>query len=304
MDVTLRQLEHFRAIAENESLREAAASIRVAESTIASALDQLERTTGVQLCVRRKARGIALTADGRRVAVLASELLDHAQAIRAEISDLAGEVSGPVAIGCTPGLAPTILPPIVAAMRDSHPGVELRLATGTSAEFLPQLRRGEVDLVVLPGGPVPTGLASAALLETPVHAVLPAGHSLAAAEVVSLHDLADEPLILLDVDESAARVLQLFGPLGIAPEIAFRSTNFELVRSLVARGLGYSLQLQRPWGDRSYEGLPLAVRPLSPAQPGDVIRIAWPAAASLPTRTRAVVESAQAVLPVTRAAPR
>lgn len=293
-EVTLRQLERFRAIAEHGSLRDAAAALRVSESAMAVALDQLEAALGLQLCVRRRALGVALTPDGRRIAELADRLLEEADAFRAGAADLAGAIGGRVALGCANGLAPTLLPPVLARVRAEYPAIELRLVTGATEELLPRLRRGELDLLVLPGGGVPAGLAAAPLYETAIHALLAADDPLAASDPVPLADLAGAPLILLDVEESAAHVVDLFAPLGLAPTIEIRTTNFELVRSLVARGFGYSLQLQRPWGDHSYEGLPLVARRTAPAPERDVVRLAWPESVALTSRVRAVVDVARA----------
>ena len=293
VDITLRQLEHFRAIAEHDTLRDAAAAIRVSDSAIASALDQLERATGLQLCVRRKARGITLTADGRRVAVLAGELLDHAARMQDEIAGLAGVVAGPVAIGCSPGLAPTVVPPLLDRLRERHPAIDLEVVTAASTEIVPRLRRGELDLIITTSAArADDGFESRVLDERTVHAILPADHPLAALDPVPLADLAAEPLVLLDVEESAARVVSLFAPLGLEPIIGTRTGSFELIRSLVARGFGYSLQLQRPWGDRTYEGLPLAVRAIDPPPAPDAVRIIWPERVELTTRARAVVTTA------------
>ncbi len=129
-----------------------------------------------------------------------------------------------------------------------------------------------------------------------MHAILPADHPLAADDAVPLAALAGEPLVLLDVEESAARVVELFAPLGLTPRIGFRTGSFELIRSLVARGFGYSLQLQRPWGDRTYEGMPLAVRRIEPSPQPDVVRIAWPERVLLTARAQAVVATAVAAL--------
>lgn len=293
MDVTLRQLEQFRAIAEHDSLREAAAAIRSSDSAIASALDQLERVTGLQLCVRRKAKGITLTADGRRFAALAADLLDHAERFRDEVDDLAGRIVGPVAIGCSPGLAPTVVPPLLDLLRERFPGIDLELVTAASTEIVPRLRRGELDLIITTSAAREgDGFAAEVLFERTVHAILPADHPLAELDPVPLSALAAEPLVLLDVEESAARVVSLFAPLGLEPAIGTRTGSFELIRSLVARGFGYSLQLQRPWGDRTYEGLPLAVRSIEPAPAPDSVRVIWPERVELTTRSRAVVATA------------
>ena len=72
-------------------------------------------------------------------------------------------------------------------------------------------------------------------------------------------------MILLDVNPSRENTEMMFSAAGLSPWIRFRTTDFEVTRSMVARGMGYAILVQRPFADLSYEGKPLAVRPIHPA---------------------------------------
>ena len=78
---------------------------------------------------------------------------------------------------------------------------------------------------------------------------------------VALAELVNEPMILLDVNPSRENTEMMFSAAGLSPWIRFRTTDFEVTRSMVARGMGYAILVQRPVADVSYEGRPLAVRP-------------------------------------------
>ena len=81
------------------------------------------------------------------------------------------------------------------------------------------------------------------------------------------------------------------------PDIRYRTTDFELTRSLVGRGLGYSVLVQRPAMDTSYEGRKVVARPITPAvQPVDV-RMIWPETVRLTDRAKAMIELAAAAVP-------
>ena len=76
---------------------------------------------------------------------------------------------------------------------------------------------------------------------------------------------------MLDVEPSRTYFAGLLREHGIEPKIAFSSPSLELVRGLVGRGAGYSLLVTRPYGERTYEGKPLAVRPIAePCRPSEV----------------------------------
>jgi DNA-binding transcriptional LysR family regulator len=139
--------------------------------------------------------------------------------------------------------------------------------TGSQAELPHRLLAGGLDLSIGYDVDLPDGLDSVLLSQAPAYALLPEGHHLAAQEVVQVADLAEEPMIMLDVPPASRDTLLLFERAGISPRVAQRTSGYELTRALVARGFGYSILIQRPAVDRSFEGLPLTVREITPADP-------------------------------------
>ena len=108
------------------------------------------------------------------------------------------------------------------------------------------LRQGcyEVDLLYDLG--LPDDLCSIELAEVAPYVLLPETDALAGQADIGLSDLAEEPLILLDVPPSWDCFIGLLEDAGIVPRIAFSSLSLELVRGLVGRGLSYSLLVTRP----------------------------------------------------------
>jgi DNA-binding transcriptional LysR family regulator len=106
------------------------------------------------------------------------------------------------------------------------------------------------------------------------YVLLNANHSFAKKKSVSLHDLKNDPLILLDILPSRTYFTRLLESQGIAPKISFASPSLELVRGLVGQGLGYSLLITRPHGDATYDGEQLAIRPIVEDVEDGVIAIA------------------------------
>ena len=309
---TLKQLLSFVAVAEASSIREAAARLHISESTLGSSLNQLEKALQTQLFVRKKAHGVMLTPSGHHLVSRARRLLREAALLQQEAEGTSGALVGRVSIGCPHGLAPTVLPPILAAVRNRHPGIAVDFQLGYRNELVPRLLGGQLDVIISPEGAHLTGVTLRRLYDAAVYVVLPHGHRLAGRATVPLLDLVSEPMVLLDVPESADHVLRLFNEVGERPLVALRSDNFELVRSLVGRGFGYSLQVQRPLGDQTYEGLQLDVRPLASRHHDQVISICWATAVRLSPSALAVVncavdhfsvsESAQSI-PVAHEAP-
>ena len=170
-----------------------------------------------------------------------------------------------LAVACLSSFAPLYLPGLLRRIREEEPDIRVDVIEGDQAQVAHLVETGEVELALLYDREMPPLLESEALAEMVPHAILPAGSPLAANDTVALAELAGEPLVLLDQALSRDYVCDLFAEAGLAPEIAMRSPSFELVRSLVGNGLGYSLLVTRPAVDRSYDGKPLAVRPVADA---------------------------------------
>jgi DNA-binding transcriptional LysR family regulator len=286
---TLRQLAYFVAVAEAGSISGAAAKLHVTPTAVASALTDLERVLRTQLMVRRKAHGVALTPTGALLHERASTLLRDADELEIAVGSGGTELAGPLVLGCYVTIAPTIVPTLMEWIATHHPKVELTVLTGSQDELPHRLLAGALDLAIVYDIALPEGLESVPLYQAPAYVLLPDGHPLAAREVVPLADLADEPQILFDIPPAAQHTLLLFERAGVTPRITQRTSDFELTRSLVARGFGYAILIQRPAVDRTYEGLPVVVREITPTSPSGGVRMIWPRQVRLSDRAAAVV---------------
>ncbi|OMH37185.1 LysR family transcriptional regulator [Tersicoccus sp. Bi-70] len=294
--LTLRQLDLFVAAAEHGSFAAAAQHAYVTPNAVASAVSDLESVLGATLAVRRRARGLTLTPSGVRLLDGARDLLRRASELRLSIGEHGGVPVGPVAVGCYSTLAPTVVPELWARLAERHPGVELSVTEGTTDELVARLAVGELDVVIAYEVALPTELEVRPLYKARPRVVLSAEHRLADRDAVDVRDLADEPLILLDLPPSGANTLELLRRRGVRPQVAHRTTNIELVRSLVGRGLGYGVQFQRTAVQTSAEGRRLVTLPITPEPRAEPVVVAWPHRLALTSRAQAVVELAREVL--------
>lgn len=279
--LSLRQLEYVVAVVEAGSLTRAAAQLHVSQSALSMAIADLERTLGVQLLIRQP-RGVAPTKVGQRVLADARRLLSGVGDLRNAAREAHESMSGELVVGCYSTLSPIVLPPVVAAFAARHPGVELRFVEGSHGFLQEQLRQGVLDLALMyhygpelfePGH----GLVRTRVHHSPPYVLLPTGHPLADRETLSLRDLRDEPLVLFDLPPGGEYFRSLFAAEGLTPTVRFRTTSFEMVRALVARGLGYSILSQRTKIQCSYEGREYLVRSLAGNHGGldiDIVQLA------------------------------
>lgn len=137
-------LRHFAALAREHTLSAAARGLKVDHATVARRIAALEASLGIKL-VDRRPRSYVLTADGERIAALASRMEEASfavgRAVRAAQPGLAGEVS----ISAPPLLASTLIAPRLAELRKTHPDIHVRLIGEKRSA---SLSRREADLAV------------------------------------------------------------------------------------------------------------------------------------------------------------
>lgn len=254
MRFTLRQLEYFVAACEAGSVTEAALTIPVSQSSVSAAIAQLEAALGIQLLIRHHAQGVSTTPAGRRFLLRARELLREADELERFASELTQELSGTLDLGCLVTIAPLVMPRLCQDFTQAHGGVTIELVEAGQDELLARLRSGALSLAVTYDLQIEDDVAIEPLAELPPYALLAEGHPLGERDEVSLAELADEPLVLLDLPLSREYFHSLFLAQGVKPTVRHRTPHPEVVRTLVANGYGYSLINARPRVDYALDG--------------------------------------------------
>ena len=267
--VTLREMEHFVALAEHGSVTGAAVAIGLSQPAMSTSLRDLERTLGVTLFVRHRGRGVSLLPEGELLLAEARSVLARVAEMEDRMSDVAHGSSGRLVLGSLVTVAPIVMPNLVRTFRERRPGIAVEMRTGAQDELLAWLRSGAIHAAVTYDMGLGPDVDFQRVVDTKPHALLAADHRLAGAGAVDLADLADDPYVLLDLPISREYFTSLFLSADLAFRPASRSTDLSLVRSLVGNGFGYSLVNLLPASDAAQDGSRVAhvelrsdVRPL------------------------------------------
>jgi DNA-binding transcriptional LysR family regulator len=258
--LSLRQLEYFVTAADEGTMAGAAEQHHISQSAVSLAINDLERTLGVQLFMRRKARGIELTGAARELLPEVRRLLEHAAEVQSTARSVGQTVAGDLVLGCYPTLTPFLLPEILRRFPEQHPSVTVRLFEGSVAEMTGRLLDGTCEVALMYDLGIGPEIATTVLYRVRPYVLLAADHRLAAPGPISLAELRDEPMVMLDMPPSATMFREVLAAGRVEPNVRFSSASFESVRSLVASGAGYSLLLQRPSPQATYAGPPLVHR--------------------------------------------
>lgn len=262
MNVSLRQLRVFQAVAAQASFTRAGDQIGLTQPAVSRCVTELEQQLGLKL-LDRTTREVVLTEAGRSLAARLERVLDELDAMLLDVRGLATQRQGRVRVASSPTLSANLLPDCIARCRLEHPGLELVLLDRIQHDALASVLAGEVDFGVVIDPVQSADLHAETILTEPFCLVCPATHALARRRSVRWTALAGEPLVLLDhasgsrrlIDE-ALRAHGVQAP--VAQEVGHPTTIFRMLDA----GLGISVvpTLALPPG-----GLPgLVMRPLVP----------------------------------------
>ena len=144
---TLRQLQFFMALVRRESFSKAAEDCLVSQSTLSSAIKEMEALMDQQL-VDRSTRSFALTPAGEEVALRAPALLAGAEDLVRAASGRR-PLEGPFTLGVIPTIAPFMLPRAAKALKKAFPKLELYLREDLTATLAERLAAGLIDAAIL-----------------------------------------------------------------------------------------------------------------------------------------------------------
>ena len=183
---TLRQLEYFVAVGELEHCE---------------AAEQVQRFPRPRQCAPGNVK-----------------LLSDADALHDVAGDISDKVRGPLAIGCLLTFAQIVLPSLRQKFEREHPEVRIRQFERNQGQLLEMLQRGDIDLALTYDLELSQDIAFEPLISLPAYVMLPEGHRLTGRESVTPEELADEPMVLLDLPYSREYFLSAFHQKGISAQ--------------------------------------------------------------------------------------
>jgi LysR family hydrogen peroxide-inducible transcriptional activator len=273
--MNLRALEYLVTLADVRHFSRAAERCHVSQPTLSTQIRKLEAELEVQL-VERHPRRVMLTPVGEEIVGRARRLLSEMQAIRAIARQSRDPHSGTVRIGIFPTLAPYYLPHVVPTIRRDYPRLTLRLYEEKTEDVIRMLSEGRLDAGLLALPVAEEWLKSRVLFEEPFVLAVPEGHALSDRESVTMGDLSDQELLLLEdghcLREQALEVCQLAGA---HEKLDFHATSMETLRHMVAANTGITLMptlaVKPPVAPTAH----LVLRPFQPGGPKRTIAMVW-----------------------------
>ncbi|MFF1422255.1 LysR family transcriptional regulator [Streptomyces sp. NPDC058280] len=237
-----QQLLYFVAVAETRHFTRAAERVHVSQPSLSQQIRALEKELGAELFSR--ARGnVALTDAGEALLPLARRILADAETARHEVQELVQLRRGRVRLGAPPSLCTGLLPDVLRAFHDLHPGIELLIEESGSHDLVRELARGALDLalVALPLPAPSPALTTVELLHEDL-VVVSSAAAPAPRRPVRIADLQGEPLVMFrhgyDLRELTVAACRAEG---FEPSFTVEGGEMDAVLGFVRAGLGVAV---------------------------------------------------------------
>ena len=237
----IHQLRYFVAVADEGSFSRAAAKVRVAQPSLSQQIRKLEAEVGQPL-FDRLPRSVVLTEAGRCLIDYARQILASIGDARRSVDELKDEVSGRLAVGAIPTIAPYILPELVGKFQKHHPQVTLEIVEDVTDGITRRVEAGELDVAFASTCHQSPTLRRESLGNEPLLALVPEGHPLAKKTLVELDDLKSQRFLLLhEMHCLSQQVHHLLDSRRLRPEIALAGSQLGTIANMVAAEIGVSI---------------------------------------------------------------
>lgn len=244
MNIELRHLRYFIAVAEELHFGRAALRLNISQPPLSQQIQILEHEIGARLFARTN-RSVQLTAAGQQFLQDARLVLQQVDQAADKAARLHRGDEGEIRIGFTSS-APfiTVVSDALFTFRQRFPAVHIQMQEINTRQQLAPLGDGRLDLGVMRNTTLPETLDHQLLLREPMYALVHRAHRLADRERIALSDLAQEPFVFFDPQVGTAlygEILGLLGRYDVQPNIAQEVGEAMTIIGLVSTGLGVSI---------------------------------------------------------------
>ncbi len=237
----LNQLRGFLAVAQAESFTKAAKKLYLTQPALSLQIKALEEELGESL-FERQGKQLLLTAAGRVLLERANQILGLVEQTQQEMKAVHGLKMGRLTIGTTDSNCLYLLPTLIQFFREKFPGVELHFTNRHSAEMVGLVVEGSVDfgLVTLPA--LDARVEAEPLFWREDVVICGPIHPLSESSSVTLEDLIEYPLLLLEKSSTSRLLLdQMLVRAGLVPRKLMELGSIEVIKCFVELGLGVSI---------------------------------------------------------------
>lgn len=240
MKYDLKHLAAFVAVGDELNFHRAAEKLGIAQPAVSRMIGELEQRLGVKL-MERTTRRVTLTESGAYLREEARAILRRVELSEQTAKSFASGTRAILRITYMNLAGHALVPDIVSAFRREHPDIRCEMTYLTSPLQRDGILKGEIDAGFIVGPFISAEIDSRPVARHPLMALLPPDHPLARKAALSVHDLADEALVLGTTDEWPTLrqiITNVFQAEGRTPLVSQEASSLTGILGLVTAGVG------------------------------------------------------------------
>jgi DNA-binding transcriptional LysR family regulator len=241
MDLNLRDIRAFIAVAQAGSFTRAAVRLHLSQPALTVQIRRLEETLGARL-FDRNSRSVALTPVGRDLLPVLQKSLGDMEQVLHDARALSDGSTGTVRLACLPSFAASLLPDLIQEFRRELPHVSFQIRDVVASVVNALVRNEDVDVGLTGGDVTDASLEVLHAGEDRLCIVCPEGHPLQAERRIGLAEIVRYPLVLTAAGTSVRAVVDAaFEDAGCAPVPTCEPTYMMTAVAMVRAGLGVTI---------------------------------------------------------------
>ncbi len=279
--MTLTELRYIVAVSRELHFGRAAAACFVSQPTLSVAIKKLEDELDVAIFERRP-HDVTITPVGRRIVEQAITVLEQVNAIRTIAGSEKDQLQGSLKLGVIYTIGPFLLPHLIPVLGREAPGLTLIIEEDFTLNLAEQLKRGELDMMIISTPFEQPGATLEVLYREPFTVMLPKNHRLSRRKQVRADDLVEDTLLLLKsgncfrdqvMDACPACKGDIFSKDKIQKTL--EGSSIETIKQMVAAGSGVTVLPSTAIREQDGLGKLVEYRPFAKPVPERDIALAW-----------------------------
>ncbi|QPF86869.1 LysR family transcriptional regulator [Bradyrhizobium genosp. L] len=241
MDINLRQIRSFIAVAKLGSFTRAAEFLHISQPTLTVQIRRLEEALQLRL-FDRNPRHVDLTRIGRDLLPAFERTIEDLDSVLAELKNVSTARLGVVRIAALPSFASGLLPDVIRRFRKQNPGASFAVKDIIANPLLDLIRSNDVDLGLTGGDVDFPDIEVLFRTSDEMHVVYLEGHPIGKFSRITAERLAQFPIVMMDTKTSVRAVTDTaFGKAKLRPTPISEVTHMMTAVGMVRAGIGITL---------------------------------------------------------------
>jgi DNA-binding transcriptional LysR family regulator len=237
MQITLRQLQIFEAVARHQSISRAANELSLTQPAVSMQIKQMEDQLGL-VVVEQVGKKFALTEAGHELRFYAARIANQTAEMLTAMDEFRELERGVLRVAVV-STANYFLPPIIASFSKDHPGVRVNLKVANREAVLASVSSNDAELAILGDTPERVDMVGQYFMDNPLVVIGAPKHPFASLENIDLARIEDETLVIREHGSGTrAATERFFAEAGVNYQLGCELNTNEAIKQAVQAGLG------------------------------------------------------------------